>query len=215
LRSTGGKLRAQQQTTADNSLRNQEGQGTAFGSRWMVSYPVHGQLHGQSQRERLRLLGLFAEVPLILTKPRCLMTVRMGAFFNRTVSRLSSNEVGTASSTRSARESETATCEAGAWRRVRLISLAPSKTPKFGALNPPKHRQSQLVGSSELAMQPQPFVHSHVHSPAPQFAIEHLHRWSVETASINQVGRESQVLSGLSGLARSSASSRTGVTRMG
>jgi hypothetical protein len=33
-----------------------EGQGIAFGSRWMVWYPVHGQF----QRERL--LGLFANV---------------------------------------------------------------------------------------------------------------------------------------------------------
>jgi hypothetical protein len=157
----------------------------------MVSYPVHGQLHGHFQRERLRLLA-----PRILTKPRCLMTVRMGVFFNRTLSRLSSNEVGTASSTRSARESATATCEAGAPRRVRLIALTPSKTPRFGGLNPPKHPHSQSVGSSELAMQPQPFVHSHVHSPAPHFAIVHLRGWSVETVSIKQVGRESQVPSG-------------------
>ena len=46
-------------------------------------------------------------------------------------------------------------------------------------------------------MQPQPFVHSHSHSPAPHFAMIRLRRSSVETASINQVGRESQVLSSL------------------
>jgi len=167
-------LRAQQRTAADNSLRNQEGQGTVFGSRWMVLYSVHEQF----QRERL--LGLFADVPRILRKPRCLMTVRMGVFFNRTLSRLSNNEVGIASSTRNARESATATCEAGAPRRVRLIWLAPSKTPKFGGLNPPKHRHSQLAGSSELAMQPQPFVHSHSHSPAPHFAMVHPRKRSLK-----------------------------------
>ena len=40
-------LRAQQQTTADNSLRNQTEQGIAFGPCRTVLYPVHGQSHGQ------------------------------------------------------------------------------------------------------------------------------------------------------------------------
>ncbi len=172
----GGFCKLHETTAADNTQRNQRKAALDFGSRWTVSYPVHGHF----QRERLRLLGLFADAPRILTKPRCLMTVRTGVFFNRTLSRLSSNEVGTASSTRSARESATATCEAGAPRRVRLIWLTPSRTPKFGALNPPKHRQSQLVGSSELAMQPQPFVHSHVHSRAPHFAILHPRKRSLK-----------------------------------
>jgi hypothetical protein len=175
-----GKDARRQTTPGDKSQRNQQITQMTFCSFWTVLYPVHGKLHGQFQRERLRLLGLFADAPRILTKPRCLMTVRMGVFFNRTLSRLSSNEVGTASSTRSARESATATCEAGAPRRVRLISLVPSKTPKFGGLNPPKHRHSQLAGSSELAMQPQPFVHSHSHSPAPHFAILHPRKRSLK-----------------------------------
>jgi hypothetical protein len=186
--------------TANNSSRQQprESMKDAIGFRFLLAgvIPSLRTIHGQFQRERLRLLGLFADAPRILTKPRCLMTVRMEVFFNRTLSRLSSNEVGTASSTRNARESATATCEAEAPRRVRLISLTPSKTPKVGGLNPPKHRQSQLVGSSELEMQPQPFVHSQSHSPAPHFAILHPRKRSVRIDSIDQVTRQSQVLSG-------------------
>jgi hypothetical protein len=128
--------------------------------------------HGQFQRERLR--GLLAGAPRISTKPRCLTTVRTGVFFNRTVSRLLSSEVGTASCTRSARERATATCTALAprkWTLILVVALTPSKTPKFGGLNPPKHAHLQSKGSSELEMHPQPFLHSHEHSPAPHFAI--------------------------------------------
>jgi len=110
-------------------------------------------------------------------KPRCLIAARTGVFFKRTVSRLSSSEVGTARSIPKARESAAATCEPRAPRIVRSMALTPSKTPKFGALNPPKHRQSQLSGSSELAMQPQPFVHTQSHSPAEHLAIAHRHKW--------------------------------------
>jgi hypothetical protein len=161
-------------TAADNTQRNQRRTRTHLGWRRTVLYPVHGQSHGQFQRERLRRVSM---------KPRCLITFRMGVFFNRMLSRFSSNLVGTARSTRSARERATATSEPRAPRIVRSIlvrALTPDKTPKFAPPATPKHRHSQLVGSSELEMQPQPFLHSHPHSPAPQFAIVHLREWPLK-----------------------------------
>lgn len=114
-------------------------------------------------------------------KPRCLNTARTGVFFSRTLSRLLSIEVGTASSTRSARERAIATSEPRAPRIVRSILVGlPCKTPKFAPLDPPKHRQSQLSGSSELAIQPQPFVHTQSHPPAEHLAIVHPRKWSLK-----------------------------------
>ena len=43
----GGKSTRQQTTAANNTQRNQRKARLVFGSRRMVSYPVHGQLHGQ------------------------------------------------------------------------------------------------------------------------------------------------------------------------
>jgi len=174
-------LAVQQATPTYKSQSNQRGKRSAFSWFRLALYSVHGHLHGHFQRERLR--GLFVDARRISMKPRRLITVRMGVFFNRTLSRLSSSEVGTARRTRSARERATATCEALAPRKCTLIlvvALTPSKIPKFGALVPPKHLQSQLSGSSELAMHPQPFVHSQSHPPAEHFAILDLPAWALK-----------------------------------
>lgn len=114
---------------------------------------------------------------LISTKPRRLITVRTGVLFNRTLSRLSRREVGTARHSRSARERATATCEAGAPRRVTSIFLVGPvslcRTLTFGGVELPKQKQAQSSGWSELAMQPQPFLQDVSHSPAEHFAIVH------------------------------------------
>lgn len=162
----------QQTTSADNSQRNQRKAHAVFCPFPLTLYTVHGQLHGQFQSERLR----------VSMKPRCLITLRMGVFFNRTLSRFSSNLAGTARSTRSARERATATSEPRAPRIVKSIlvsALTPAKTPKFGGLNPPKHRQAQ---TPSIRMQAQPFLHSQLHPsgpPAEQLAIVHLRKWSL------------------------------------
>jgi hypothetical protein len=123
----------------------------------------------ESERVQIQRLRLGTS-----TKPRCLITFRTGVFFRLTVIRLLSIFVGTASSTPSARERDVATCEAGAWRNLSWTLVTFAKTPKFGAVRPPKQRHTHSVGSSELEIHPQPFLHSHSHSPAPHLAIEHL-----------------------------------------
>ena len=190
----GGKGARRQTTPADKSQQNQQITQMTFCSFWTVLYPVHGQF----QRERLP--GVLVDACFIWTRPRCLTTVLTGVFFNRTVSRLLSIEVGTASCTRSARERAAATCAGLAprkWTLILVVALTPSKTPKFARPVSLKHWHSQFSGSSELAMHPQPFLHSHAHSPAPHFAIARLLRWAVKIVLINQVVRQSQALSGL------------------
>jgi hypothetical protein len=158
-------------TTANNASRQQpiESAKSAIGFRLLLAGVVPGSrtIHGHFQRGRVR----------ISTRPRRLITVRMGVFFNRTLIRLSRIEVGIARRTRSDRERATATCEA---RTPRIFTstfvvgpATPDKTPIFPTDDPRKHQQSQLSGSSDIAMQPQPFVHSQSHSPAPHFAILH------------------------------------------
>ena len=131
--------------------------------------------HGQFQRARLR--GRCPDGRRVSMKPSCLITARMGVFFSRTLSRLSSSEVGTARCTRSAFERAMATSEPRAPQIFRLTLRGgpwlPSSTATFGGAMPPKHQHWQLSGSSELAMQPHPFLHSASHSPAPHFAIRH------------------------------------------
>jgi hypothetical protein len=141
--------------------------------------PVYDN-HTENQRERL--CGPFLFARFISMRPRRLITVRMGVLFHRTVSRLSRITVGMARRTRSDRERATATCEAGTPRIVTSTFVAgpltPHKTPTFPTDDSPKHQHWQLSGSSELAMQPQPFLHSASHSPAPHFAIVHPRKWS-------------------------------------